>query len=92
MAGEKIIAPRTDGELARLLERGRELGSRLHLPEILRRCAHPPAKLKITARGTHSLIVVCSCGSGTLAVLIPERPLTSHETDAIIALARESEW
>lgn len=88
----KILPPRTDGELARLLERGRELGPRLHLPEILRRCPHPPEKLKITARGAHSLIVVCSCGSGTLAVLIPARPLKSHESDAIVQLARESEW
>lgn len=95
MAGEKILPPRTDGELARILQRGRELGPHLrdHLPEILRRCRHEPGKLKITARGTHSLIVVCQgCGSGTLAVLVPPRPLSSAETDALIALARESEW
>lgn len=91
----KITPPRTDGQLARILERGRELGPRLrdHLPEIIRRCPHSPEHLKITARGTHSLIVVCQrCQSGTLAVLVPARPLTSAETDALIALARESEW
>ncbi len=89
MADEKILPPRTEGELARLLERGRGLGSRI---QILRRCAHPPSKLRITARGAHSIVVVCSCGSGTLALLIPARPLRPQETEAIISLARESEW
>jgi hypothetical protein len=89
MAG-RILPPRSDGELARILERGRE--TRRDGPEILRRCAHEPGKLKITGRGAHSIIVVCSCGSGTLALLVPQRPLSRSETDALVALARESEW
>lgn len=90
--GERILPPRSDGELARTLERGRELGPRIGIPTILRKCAHPANKLKITARGTHSIIVVCACGSGTLALLMPERPLKPNETEAIIAISRESEW
>jgi hypothetical protein len=89
--GDRILPPRSDGELARILERGRELGRRV-VPGILRRCAHEPQKLKVTGRGAHSLIVVCSCGSGTLALLVPQRPLSRSETDALVALARESEW
>jgi hypothetical protein len=90
--GDRTLPPRTDLELARLLERGGDLGGRRGGPLILRRCRHEPGKLKITARGKHSIVVVCSCGSGTLAVLMPERPLKPNETEAIIAIARESEW
>jgi len=90
MAG-KILPPRTDGELGRLLERGREVAGHA-AAQILRRCDHAPGKLKITGRGAHSIIVVCACGAGTLALLVPARPLTKSETEAIIALARESEW
>lgn len=89
---EKIVPPGSESQLARMLERGRELAPRIHLPEIMRRCAHPANKLRVTARGVHSVVIVCACGSGTLAVLIPERPMKPAETEAIIALARESEW
>lgn len=75
-----------------MLERGRDLGQRIGAPIILRKCRHPGEKLKITARGAHSIVVVCACGSGTLALLVPERPLKPAETDAIMSLARESEW
>jgi hypothetical protein len=86
--GDKILPPRSDGELARILERGRGNGG----PTIIRRCPHPPAKLRVTGRGTHSILIMCACGSGTLALLVPERALTKAETEALIALSRESDW
>lgn len=93
MAGEKIVPPRSDTELAQLLERGRGQGeAKRGSVTILSKCAHEPKKLTITGRGAHSIIVVCKCGAGTLALLVPARPLTSAETDAIVALARESDW
>lgn len=92
MANGKILPPRSDSELAHTLEIGRETGGTRVGPIILRRCKHPAEKLKITARGNHSIIVVCACGSGTLALLMPERPLKPAESEAIVAIARESEW
>ncbi len=91
----KALPPRTDSELAKVLERGNELpkrGSLPSLPEILRRCAHPPGKIRVTARGAHSVILMCQCGAGTLALVMPARPLSKMETEAIIGLAREASW
>lgn len=91
MTGEKITPPGSESQLARLLERGRaSVADRF--PTILSKCPHPPDKLKVTARGAHSLVVVCRCGSGTLALLVPARPMSSAETDLLIKLGRESEW
>lgn len=88
---DKITPPGSESQLARVLERGRASVID-RFPTILSRCNHPAQKLKITARGVHSIVVVCSCGSGTLAVLVPARAIKPAETEAIIALARESEW
>jgi hypothetical protein len=88
-----VLPPKTEGELARILERGKEFARpALHLPQLLRKCEHGPGKLKITARGAHSLIVMCTCGAGTLALLVPARPLSKAETEMLIAISRESEW
>ncbi len=89
----RALPPRTDGELARLLE----LGRRDHPVDglvrgILRRCAHPADKLRVTARGNHSVILVCQCGAGTLALMMPERALSKAETEAIVTIAQQSEW
>lgn len=54
------------------------------------RCEHRPADLRILGRGRVGLLIRCRCGRSGMFVPIPERPLKDHETDAIVALAREA--
>lgn len=87
--------PNGDPRLRRELERSRSL-MREHGFEIERvvpivgvRCAHPAGDLRIVGRGRVGLLVRCRCGLTGMFVPVPERPLRDHETDTLVALARE---
>jgi hypothetical protein len=56
-------------------------------------CEHPAGEIRVTARSPKGFILRCGrCQGSTLAVQVPVRPLRSHESDLLVALARESEW
>lgn len=62
------------------------------VPILGRRCEHGPEQLRIVAKGRTAIMVRCACGRSGPFVPVPERPLTSSETDLLVALAREASW
>lgn len=63
------------------------------VPIVGMRCEHEPEHLRITAKGKTTLLVRCTrCGRSGPFVPIPERPLSSAESDLMVALAREASW
>lgn len=56
-------------------------------------CEHPTERIRVVARSPKGFILRCDrCLGTTLVVQVPVRPLRSHESDLLVALARESEW
>lgn len=63
------------------------------LPIVGMRCEHAPEHLRITAKGKTAIMIRCErCGRSGPFVPIPERPLSSPESDLMVALAREASW
>lgn len=79
---------RTAGELR---DKGFEIDK--IVPIVGTRCVHDVNDLRIVARGKVGVVVRCkSCQRSGIFLPVPERPLSSTETDLMVALAREAAW
>lgn len=57
-------------------------------------CTHEPRDLRVVAKGKTSMVMLrcMKCGRSGPFMPLPERNLSSAETDLMVALAREAAW